>query len=64
MGKQLVACDICGDQHRQRGGRPLSDEEMKTALINKTPGAPPLTILSFSRAFHGRTMGLFSDFLW
>jgi len=47
-------------QRRRRGDKPPTDEEMQTALMNKPPGAPPLTILSFSRAFHGRTMGQFT----
>jgi len=49
-------------QRRRRGDKPPTDEEMSSALINKPPGAPPLTVLSFSRAFHGRTMGM--SILW
>ena len=49
-----LRCDI---QRRERGDRPPTDEEKQSALVNKPPGAPPLTILSFKRAFHGRTMG-------
>ena len=44
-------------QRRQRGGEPPSQEELDSSLINKAPGCPSLSILSFSNAFHGRTMG-------
>ena len=52
--------NVCYFQRRQRGDKPPTEEEIQTALVNKPPGAPPLTILSFTRSFHGRTMGLFS----
>ncbi|KAI0237730.1 4-aminobutyrate aminotransferase, mitochondrial, partial [Lamellibrachia satsuma] len=42
---------------KQRGGEPPSQEERDSSLINQPPGCPPLTLLSFSNAFHGRTMG-------
>lgn len=34
-----------------------SEEDLEQCLVNKGPGCPPLTILSFTNAFHGRTMG-------
>ena len=57
----LKPCNnVCYFQRRQRGDKPPTEEEIQTALVNKPPGAPPLTILSFTRSFHGRTIGLFS----
>uniref|UniRef100_A0A1B6J5S5 (S)-3-amino-2-methylpropionate transaminase n=1 Tax=Homalodisca liturata TaxID=320908 RepID=A0A1B6J5S5_9HEMI len=45
-------------RHKQRGGHDkFSQEEIDTCLQNKAPGSPPLTILSFEGAFHGRTFG-------
>lgn len=41
----------------QRGGRPVSQHELSSAMLNRSPGCPPLSILSFSGAFHGRTFG-------
>jgi len=34
--------------------------ELETCMINKAPGAPDLSILSFDGAFHGRTLGCLS----
>lgn len=61
-------CGACANEHaykavfmayrrKQRGGEPPSQEERESSLINQPPGCPPLTLLSFSNAFHGRTMG-------
>ncbi|XP_054268603.1 4-aminobutyrate aminotransferase, mitochondrial-like [Macrosteles quadrilineatus] len=48
-------------QRRQRGGSTsFSEEEMSSCMINQTPGAPPLSVLSFKGAFHGRTLGVLS----
>ncbi|KAJ8968861.1 hypothetical protein NQ317_016784, partial [Molorchus minor] len=42
----------------QRGEKvDFTQEEMASCMINKPPGAPNLSILSFHGAFHGRTMG-------
>jgi len=43
------------DDHR--GGEPVSQEALNSAMLNKAPGCPHLGILSFSGAFHGRTFG-------
>lgn len=43
-----------------RGGKGFSDEDHKSCMINKPPGSPKLSILSFFGAFHGRTMGTLS----
>ena len=45
-------------QRKQRGGKAATEEELTSSLMNKAPGCPPLTILSFDKAFHGRTMGM------
>lgn len=44
-------------QRRIRGPRPYSDEELRSCLMNRTPGSPKLSFLSFANGFHGRTMG-------
>lgn len=39
----------------QRGeGVEWSENEIKTAMRNQSPGSPELAILSFSKSFHGR----------
>lgn len=48
-------------QNKIRGNASgFSQEEQDSSMINKAPGAPPLTILSFKGAFHGRTLGCLS----
>lgn len=47
-------------QTKQRGGSSPTEEELKTAMNNQPPGSPPLSILSFYGAFHGRTFGMFA----
>lgn len=43
----------------QRGEKvSFTKEEMESCMINQSPGAPKLSILSFHGAFHGRTMGV------
>jgi len=38
-----------------REGRTFSAEEMETCMVNKSPGTPNLSVLSFHGGFHGRT---------
>jgi len=38
-----------------RGGRDFSPEEIESCMINKAPGTPNLSVLSFHGGFHGRT---------
>ncbi|XP_065898677.1 4-aminobutyrate aminotransferase, mitochondrial-like [Dysidea avara] len=49
-------------QDRRRGLQlPEQDsEEFKTALWNKAPGSPDLSVLSFNGSLHGRTIGVLS----
>ncbi|CAG5115352.1 unnamed protein product, partial [Candidula unifasciata] len=65
---QTMACGACSIEHalkaafmtyqrRIRGGKPPTKEELETSLLNKPPGNPNLSVLSFKNAFHGRTMG-------
>uniref|UniRef100_A0A0B7ARR8 (S)-3-amino-2-methylpropionate transaminase n=1 Tax=Arion vulgaris TaxID=1028688 RepID=A0A0B7ARR8_9EUPU len=65
---QTMGCGACAIEHalkaafmafqrRARGGKPPSKEELETSLLNKPPGNPNLSVLSFKNAFHGRTMG-------
>lgn len=46
----------------ERGGPEVefTDEEILTAMNNKYPGSPQLSILSFKSAFHGRLFGSLS----
>eukprot|EP00756_Hemistasia_phaeocysticola_P036430 Hpha_TRINITY_DN16641_c2_g8::TRINITY_DN16641_c2_g8_i1::g.178387::m.178387/K13524/ABAT; 4-aminobutyrate aminotransferase / (S)-3-amino-2-methylpropionate transaminase len=43
-----------------RGPAEFSTEEIDSSMVNQSPGAPQLTILSFKGAFHGRTLGCVS----
>lgn len=45
-------------QRDKRGGAAPTQEDLDSCLINKAPGAPNLSILSFMNSFHGRTMGI------
>ncbi|GAB1610749.1 4-aminobutyrate aminotransferase, mitochondrial-like [Argonauta hians] len=65
---QTMACGACSVenclksmfmvyQRQKRGGQPPSAEELQSCLSNQAPGSPNLSILSFTNAFHGRTMG-------
>lgn len=38
----------------------FTQEEMETCMVNRSPGSPNLSILSFHGAFHGRTFGCLS----
>ncbi|XP_078690933.1 4-aminobutyrate aminotransferase, mitochondrial-like [Branchiostoma floridae x Branchiostoma belcheri] len=65
---KTMACGSCSNENaykaifmwymtKQRGGAPPSPEELETCMFNKSPGAPDLTLMSFTGAFHGRTLG-------
>lgn len=47
-------------QSQIRGKVPFSEKEIASSMVNQTPGAPKLSILSFHGAFHGRTLGCLS----
>jgi len=64
---QTMGCGACSVEHAfkaafmayrrsERGGAAPSSEELHSSIVNEKPGCPDLTILSFSSAFHGRTM--------
>lgn len=68
---QTMACGSCSVENAlktafmayreyQRGGKPASEEEMRTTLINQSPGSPVLSVISFNGGFHGRTLGALS----
>ncbi|XP_074647439.1 4-aminobutyrate aminotransferase, mitochondrial-like [Tubulanus polymorphus] len=68
---QTMMCGTCSNEHsfkslffrymrKQRGGKPPTQEEMDSAMANKPPGCPPLSILSFTGGFHGRSIGCLS----
>lgn len=48
-------------RRKQRGENiSFSEDEKESCMMNRTPGAPQLSLLSFKGAFHGRTMGVLS----
>ncbi|KZC09694.1 PREDICTED: 4-aminobutyrate aminotransferase, mitochondrial-like [Dufourea novaeangliae] len=61
-----TTCGACSNEHaiqaafikyaeRRRRGENFTKEEKKSALFNKPPGCPELSILSFEGGYHGRT---------
>lgn len=63
-----MSCGACSVEHaqkamfiaykrRKRGGKPPTQEELQSCIMNEKPGTPDLAILSFKNSFHGRTMG-------
>ncbi|XP_062502312.1 4-aminobutyrate aminotransferase, mitochondrial-like [Corticium candelabrum] len=67
----LAMCGSCGIENalkiafvkymeRVRGDRELTDEEIRSCMVNQTPGSPNLTVMSFSGSLHGRTLGALS----
>ncbi|KAL5018148.1 hypothetical protein ScPMuIL_003870 [Solemya velum] len=65
---QTMACGTCSVEHgqkalfmnyqrRMRNYEPPTDTDLTSSVMNEAPGSPPLAILSFKGAFHGRTMG-------
>jgi 4-aminobutyrate aminotransferase/(S)-3-amino-2-methylpropionate transaminase len=67
-----MACGSCANenafkvcfihyQNKRRGeGSPFTPKELESCMVNAAPGCPDLAILSFTGAFHGRTMGCLS----
>lgn len=66
---QTMACGSCANENAfkaifirynslMRGGKDLSPEDLNDCIVNKGPGCPDLSILSFKGAFHGRTLGV------
>jgi 4-aminobutyrate aminotransferase/(S)-3-amino-2-methylpropionate transaminase len=47
-------------QERGGPGVDFTDHEISSSMLNQTPGAPELSILSFSSGFHGRLFGSLS----
>ncbi|RDD47545.1 4-aminobutyrate aminotransferase, mitochondrial [Trichoplax sp. H2] len=67
----LMGCGSCSNENaykmgfiwymrKKRDGKPPTKEELESTLLNKVPGSPKLSILSFDGGFHGRTMGTLS----
>jgi len=44
-------------ERKRRGGSTHTAEQIASCMVNEAPGCSPTTILSFSGAFHGRTIG-------
>jgi len=68
---QTMSCGSCANENalkmvfiaymrRKRAGVAPTELEKDSSVMNQAPGCPPLTILSFDRAFHGRTIGALS----
>ena len=66
-----MACGSCANENAykvmfiyynnlRRKGIPPSQEETEQCVLNKGPGCPDLSILSFKGGFHGRTLGCLS----
>ncbi|ODN06100.1 4-aminobutyrate aminotransferase, mitochondrial [Orchesella cincta] len=62
-----MACGSCSNENafkaiffwyrkRQRGGKDFSPADIESCMVNQSPGSPPLAILAFDGAFHGRTL--------
>lgn len=65
---QTMACGSCANENaykavfirhnsKFRGGKSFSADDLKDCVMNKGPGCPDLSILSFKGSFHGRTFG-------
>jgi 4-aminobutyrate aminotransferase/(S)-3-amino-2-methylpropionate transaminase len=66
-----MACGSCANENAykvmfihyntiRRRGVPPTQEELTECVMNKGPGCPDLSILSFKGGFHGRTLGVLS----
>ncbi|WRT69537.1 4-aminobutyrate aminotransferase [Kwoniella shivajii] len=55
-------CSFMAYRQRERGGPEVAftKEEMDSCMLNQTPGAPQLSVLSFKSGFHGRLFGSLS----
>ncbi|XP_021963765.1 probable 4-aminobutyrate aminotransferase, mitochondrial [Folsomia candida] len=62
-----MACGSCSNENafkaiffwyrkQQRGGKDFTPDELTSCMNNLPPGSPPLSILAFHGAFHGRTL--------
>ncbi|XP_078096520.1 4-aminobutyrate aminotransferase, mitochondrial isoform X1 [Mustelus asterias] len=65
---QTMACGSCSNENafkaaciwyrnKERGKAIHTKEELESCMVNKAPGSPDITILSFMGGFHGRTFG-------
>ncbi|XP_063286294.1 4-aminobutyrate aminotransferase, mitochondrial-like [Pelobates fuscus] len=63
-----MSCGSCSNENafklifmwyrsKERGHNSVTKEELDSSMINKFPGCPDYSILSFMGGFHGRTMG-------
>lgn len=68
---QTMACGSCANENAYkavfirhntlaRNGKQLSAEDLNECIMNRGPGCPDLSILSFKGGFHGRTIGALS----
>lgn len=65
---QTMACGSCSNEnafkavcfwykYRERGGKPPTEQELQSCMVNQSPGAAKLSIMSLMGGFHGRTFG-------
>uniref|UniRef100_A0A3P9HN18 4-aminobutyrate aminotransferase, mitochondrial n=1 Tax=Oryzias latipes TaxID=8090 RepID=A0A3P9HN18_ORYLA len=65
---QTMSCGSCSNENafksifiwyrnKERGLSGPTAEDLSSCMLNQAPGCPDLSILSFTGAFHGRTMG-------
>ncbi|CAF0726001.1 unnamed protein product [Adineta steineri] len=68
---QPMMCGSCSNENafkaiciwhanKQRNGKAFTEEELKSSMVNKPPGSPSVSLMSFEGAFHGRTFGALS----
>ena len=47
-------------QHKKRGGRPPTQEDLDSSMKQQKPGTPDLSVLAFNGSFHGRSLAMLS----
>jgi 4-aminobutyrate aminotransferase / (S)-3-amino-2-methylpropionate transaminase len=47
-------------QSKRRGENSFTEQELESTMSNRSPGSPNLSVLSFNKGFHGRSMGSLS----
>ncbi|KAI1280782.1 4-aminobutyrate aminotransferase, mitochondrial [Halotydeus destructor] len=68
---QTMACGSCSVENalkaaciwyrnKERNGKPPTQEELQSTMINQEPGSPNYAVISFKGGFHGRTFGSLS----
>jgi len=58
--KLLIKSVFTWYQSKKRGGKQPDQDILTSVMLNKPPGSPNLSIMSFTGGFHGRTFGSLS----